>query len=72
MLASAPGTAGETQRRSLAHSFSPVRRAGVAIGIDARNSDQLSEEISGSHRFFCWRYQSMNFGIPSEILTFGW
>jgi hypothetical protein len=44
----------------------------LTIGIDARNTDQVAKQIEGSHRLFCWRYHSMNLGMPSEILTFGW
>ena len=51
--------------------FTGAGGAGVAIGIDARNTDQLAEKIGGGHRFFCSRYHSMNLGIPSEISTCG-
>ena len=51
--------------------FTGAGGAGVAIGIDARNTDQLAEEIGGGHCFSARRYQSMNLGMPSEILTFG-
>jgi hypothetical protein len=46
-------------------------RSWVPIGVDAWDANQLAEKVGGGHRFCCLRYQSMNFGMPSDILTRG-
>ena len=47
-------------------------RAGMAIGVDARDADEFAKKINGgAHGFLRERYHSTNFGMPSEILTCG-
>jgi hypothetical protein len=51
--------------------FAGPRCPWVAIGVDAGDANQLAEKIGDGHRFGCLRYQSINFGMPSEIFTRG-